>query len=72
MPFGRLRLPTLQSDAPHKTTSNLIVGALTSEYNAVIAVYSTFWEFCVVYIFVFTCKTDTILAPSYGLSKLKL
>ncbi|EGO53238.1 hypothetical protein NEUTE1DRAFT_143042 [Neurospora tetrasperma FGSC 2508] len=37
MPLGLLQLPTLQFDAPHNTTSNPTVGALTPEYNAVIA-----------------------------------
>ncbi|KAK3489044.1 uncharacterized protein B0T23DRAFT_191443 [Neurospora hispaniola] len=72
MPFGLVKLPTRQFYAPHNTTSNPTIGALTPEYNAVIALYSTFWGFCVVYIFVFTCKTDAVLALPHGLSKLKL
>ncbi|EGZ78084.1 hypothetical protein NEUTE2DRAFT_51776, partial [Neurospora tetrasperma FGSC 2509] len=72
MLFGLLQLPTLQFDAPHNTTSNPTIGALTPEYNAVIALYFKFWGFCVVYIFVFTRKTNTVLALPYSLSKLNL
>ncbi|KAK3396217.1 GPR1/FUN34/yaaH family-domain-containing protein [Sordaria brevicollis] len=55
--FGMLQLPTLQLDAPYGTA-----GALTPEYNSVIALYLIVWGFALFTFFVFTCKINTVFA----------
>ena len=56
--FGLLQLPTLHLTAPYAADG----GAASPEYNAVIALYLIVWGFALLTYFVFTLKTNTIIA----------
>lgn len=62
--FGMLQLPTLQLAAPYEAALDVPTGAgaLTPEYNAVIALYLIVWGFALFTFFVFTCKINTVFA----------
>ncbi|KAA8630206.1 hypothetical protein SMACR_06852 [Sordaria macrospora] len=62
--FGMLQLPTLQLGLPYEAAQDVPTGggALTPEYNAVIALYLIVWGFALFTFFVFTCKINTVFA----------
>ncbi|KAK3937584.1 GPR1/FUN34/yaaH family-domain-containing protein [Diplogelasinospora grovesii] len=59
--FGVLQLPTLQLTAPYDPTG----GALSPEYNAVVALYLIVWGFALFTFFVFTCKINAVFAAIF-------
>lgn len=61
--FGMLQLPTLGLAAPYSTTgTNAVAGAVSKEYNAVIALYLIVWGFALFTFFIFTLKTNLVFA----------
>ena len=56
--FGMLQLPSLGLAAPYSSTG----GAASPEFNAVVGLYLIVWGFALLTYFVFTLKTNTIIA----------
>lgn len=56
--FGMLNLPSLGLTQPYSATG----GAASPEYNAVIGLYLIVWGFALATYFIFTLKTNTIIA----------
>lgn len=61
--FGMLQLPTLGLAAAYSTNGqNAAEGAASPEYNAVIALYLIVWGFALLTYFIFTLKTNIVIA----------
>jgi uncharacterized protein len=59
--FGMLNLPTLGLTQPYSATG----GAASPEYNAVIGLYLIVWGFALLTYFIFTLKTNVIIAAIF-------
>ena len=60
--FGLIQLPTLKLAAAYSPTGDYQEGLASHEYNAVIALYLIVWGFALLTYFVFTLKTNVIIA----------
>jgi uncharacterized protein len=60
--FGFLLLPTLNLAGAYSTTGSAAEGAVSKEYNAVIALYLIVWGFVLLMFFIFTLKTNMVFA----------
>ncbi|KAL6246004.1 hypothetical protein RBB50_007157 [Rhinocladiella similis] len=64
--FGMLQLPTLGLAAPYSSSgTNAVTGAVSKEYNAVIALYLIVWGFALFTYFIFTLKTNVVFAAIF-------
>lgn len=66
--FGLLQLPTLELAASYSATGNAAEGAATPAYNAAIALYLVVLGFALLTFFIFTLKTNVVLAMIIGLA----
>ncbi|KAH8805265.1 GPR1/FUN34/yaaH family-domain-containing protein [Xylogone sp. PMI_703] len=60
--FGMLQTPTLQLQEAYSATGNAAEGAASTGYNAAIAIYLMVWGFWLLTTFIFTLKTNVVLA----------
>ncbi|KAK5173350.1 uncharacterized protein LTR77_002031 [Saxophila tyrrhenica] len=61
--FGMLQLPTLGLAAAYSPSGNdMAQGAASAEYNAVVGLYLIIWGFALFTYFIFTLKTNAVIA----------
>ncbi|RMZ77575.1 hypothetical protein DV737_g4260, partial [Chaetothyriales sp. CBS 132003] len=60
--FGMLELPTLNLTAPYDLAGGNASGALSPEFNAVVALYLIVWGFALLTFFVLSIKTNLVFA----------
>lgn len=60
--FGMLELPSLGLAAAYSKTGSAAEGALSVEYNSVVALYLIVWGFAFFTFLVFALKTNTVFA----------
>ncbi|KAJ9616124.1 hypothetical protein H2204_014068 [Knufia peltigerae] len=63
--FGMLQLPTLNLDAPYASTNGGPSGALSSEFNAVIALYLIVWGFALLTFLVLSLRTNMVFVMMF-------
>jgi uncharacterized protein len=60
--FGMLQLPTLGLATPYSATGDAAEGLASKQYNAVVALYLIVWGFALLTFFIFTLKTNIVIA----------
>ena len=58
--FGMLQLPTLNLTAPYTSTDGSPAGALSTGFNAVIALYLVVWGFAILTFLVLSIRTNLV------------
>jgi len=63
--FGMLQLPTLGLAAAYSPTGSAAEGLASPKYNAVVALYLIVWGFALFTFFIFTLKTNAVIAAIF-------
>ncbi|KAI9710723.1 MAG: hypothetical protein M1820_002556 [Bogoriella megaspora] len=66
--FGLLQLPTLNLAGAYSPTGNMEEGLASKEYNAAVGLYLIVWGFAFFTYFIFTLKTNCVLAAIFVLT----